>query len=106
MPFGAAAGRGRRSHKSHAADRGGIDSSRRGQGGAAPWRAAAQNTVRSRTFGDHVVLFAHDLFRKPVTTFRDHGVAHRFGAAALPDAMLPDALLPDALRAAFKSATK
>jgi hypothetical protein len=37
--------------KSHAADRGGIDPGRRGQGGATPWHAAAQNTVRSRTLG-------------------------------------------------------
>ncbi len=43
--LGAAAGRGRRSHQSHATDRGGADASRRGEGSTAADSAAAKGRL-------------------------------------------------------------
>ena len=43
--FGVAADRGRRSHQSHAANRGGADASRRGESGAAARSATAEGRL-------------------------------------------------------------
>ena len=45
LPLGVAAGRGRRSHQSHAANRGGADASRRGESSAAARGVAAEGRL-------------------------------------------------------------
>jgi hypothetical protein len=47
LPLSAAAGRGRRSHQSHAADRSGADTSRRGEGSTTAAGAAAEGRLIS-----------------------------------------------------------
>src|SRR3984893_1238215 len=44
-------------------------------GGTSPAMTKKSDQVRGRLFRDHALLSEHDLFRKPVPTFRDHALA-------------------------------